>query len=109
MSTGEPVFIILFGAWLQSRRIHGRVVAGGAIAFVGVMLTSLGAGTPHLGDWVCTLLVLVGAMCWSLYTVLVASLARRYGALPGDPPADAGGLNRDGPGGYAADRTPTRR
>jgi len=31
----EPVFIILFGAWLQSRRIHGRVVAGGAIAFVG--------------------------------------------------------------------------
>ncbi len=86
MSTGEPVFIILFGAWLQSCRIHGRVVAGGAIAFVGVVLTSLGAGTPHLGDWVGTLLVLVGAMCWSLYTVLVASLARRYGALPGDPP-----------------------
>ncbi len=78
----EPVFIILFGAWLQKRRIHWRVVAGGAIAFIGVVLTSLGAGVPHLDDWLGTLLVLAGAICWSLYTVLVASLSRRYGGLP---------------------------
>lgn len=78
----EPVFIILFGAWLEKRRIHQRVVAGGAIAFIGVVLTSFGAAIPHIDDWLGTLLVLAGSISWSLYTVLVASLSKRYGGLP---------------------------
>ncbi|MGA2776464.1 MAG: EamA family transporter [Steroidobacteraceae bacterium] len=78
----EPVFIVLFAAWLQKRRVHWRVIVGGAVAFVGVGLTSLAAGMPRLADWAGPLLVLLGAMSWSLYTVLVASLTRRHGALP---------------------------
>jgi drug/metabolite transporter (DMT)-like permease len=81
VATG-PIFIIVFSAWLQRRRIQPRIVIGGLLALVGVGLTSLSARASQIGDWSATLLVLVGAMSWAGYTVLVADLTRRHGAFP---------------------------
>jgi drug/metabolite transporter (DMT)-like permease len=78
----EPIFIILFGAWLYRLRIHWQVAVGGAIALIGVGLTAIAAGATQISDWPDTLLALGGAISWSIYTVLVANLARRHGVLP---------------------------
>lgn len=77
----EPVLIIGFALLIERRRIHSRLALGCAIALAGVTLTSgvLGGGAALQLRGV--LEVLVGAASWSLYTVLVARLYRRQGAL----------------------------
>jgi len=76
----EPVLIIGFALLIERRRIDARLTLGSAIALAGVSLTSgvLGGATVHVRG---ALEVLTGAASWSLYTVLVARLYRRQGAL----------------------------
>jgi drug/metabolite transporter (DMT)-like permease len=75
----EPICIILFGAWLYRRRVRLPVVVGAVVAFIGVALTTHGSGAPAVADVYGTLLVLVGAVSWSWYTVIVSGLIGRYG------------------------------
>jgi drug/metabolite transporter (DMT)-like permease len=77
----EPVFIIALALLLEGRRIHARLIAGCLLALAGVALTSGVLRTSATLRLTGALEVLAGALCWSLYTVLVARLYRRQGAL----------------------------
>jgi drug/metabolite transporter (DMT)-like permease len=77
----EPVMIMALTLLLQRRPIHRRILAGGVLALFGVAVTS-GVLTSTLDfNWVSTLQVLLGAFCWSLYTVLGVRLNQRYGSF----------------------------
>jgi len=77
----EPAFIVVFTLLLQRRRMRWRVIAGCAIALVGVALTSGALSAPRTLQWAGALQVLTGAAAWSCYTVLVARLNQSHGAL----------------------------
>jgi drug/metabolite transporter (DMT)-like permease len=78
----EPIFIILFGLVALRASLTWRIVIGAAIAVAGVALTmSHGAAAlfeaGNLGN---VGFGLLGAASWGAYTVIGASLARKYGA-----------------------------
>jgi drug/metabolite transporter (DMT)-like permease len=77
----EPAFIVAFTLLLQRRRMRWRVIGGCAVALAGVALTSGVLSSPRTLHWAGALQVLTGAAAWSCYTVLVARLNQRYGAL----------------------------
>jgi drug/metabolite transporter (DMT)-like permease len=77
----EPAFIVAFALLLHRRRMRTSILVGCLIAFVGVALTSGVLTAPHGFEWVGCLEVLAGAAAWSLFTVLVARLNQRHGAL----------------------------
>jgi drug/metabolite transporter (DMT)-like permease len=77
----EPVLIIAFTLLLEGRRIRARIVAGCVLALCGVTLTSGVLTASASFRLTGALEVLAGATAWSIYTVLVARLYRRQGAL----------------------------
>lgn len=77
----EPAFIVAFTLLLQRRRVRWPVIGGGALALLGVALTSGVLQSPQVFQVTSTLQVLVGAASWSCYTVLAVRLNQRYGAL----------------------------
>jgi drug/metabolite transporter (DMT)-like permease len=77
----EPVLIIAFALLLEGRRIRARLIAGSVLALCGVTLTSGVLTSSAALRLTGALEVLAGAMSWSIYTVLVARLYRRQGAL----------------------------
>jgi drug/metabolite transporter (DMT)-like permease len=80
-----PVFTAVLAVTVRQERSTRRTWAGVALSVTGAGLLVLGstrgvglsAGTVT-GD----LLLLAGAVVWSIYTVGTASLARRHGAIP---------------------------
>jgi drug/metabolite transporter (DMT)-like permease len=85
ITSATPAFIVLF-AWLILReRAAGRQWAGLGIATIGVLVVSLlgdqpvteEATNPLLGN----LLLIVAAVSWGLYSVLVKLNAQKYTAL----------------------------
>jgi drug/metabolite transporter (DMT)-like permease len=80
--TSGPLFTLLILALLGAERLHARQVAGTLVACAGIALFlsdkfAAGLSRAGLGD-----LTLIGAAAlFSLYTVLVQPLARRYGPL----------------------------
>lgn len=85
ITSATPAFIVLF-AWLILReRASGRQWTGLALATIGVLVVSLlgdqsateEATNPLLGN----LLLIVAAVTWALYSVLVKLNARKYTAL----------------------------
>jgi drug/metabolite transporter (DMT)-like permease len=85
ITSATPAFIVLF-AWLILReRASGRQWLGLGIASVGVLVVSLlgdqpateEATNPVLGN----LLLIVAAVTWALYSVLVKLNAQKYTAL----------------------------
>ena len=78
LSSG-PAFVALFGRVLGVERISGRGMLGIALSMAGiafVALTQPGAFTES-ATLVGSALVLIGCMCWSLFSVLVKPYANR--------------------------------
>jgi drug/metabolite transporter (DMT)-like permease len=79
-----PIFIIIFGAFLNVEKISSRVVQGVILSFLGVVMIVLGAGNALtfsdqslLGD----LLIVANPICWSIYTVLSKPMLKEYSPL----------------------------
>ena len=79
-----PIFIILFGAFLNVEKITSRIAQGAILSFVGVMMIVLGTGNTLtfsdqslLGD----LLIVANPICWSIYTVLSKPMLEDYSPL----------------------------
>ncbi len=80
--TSGPLFTLFILALLGAERLHARQVAGTLVAAVGIALflsDKFGRGLAHAG--VGDLVLLAAAALFSLYTVLVQPLAKRYGPL----------------------------
>ncbi len=85
ITSATPAFIVLFAWWILHERAVGRQWAGLGIATTGVLIVSLldvrsatdTATNPLLGN----LLLIVAAVTWALYSVLVKINARKYSAL----------------------------
>ena len=80
--TSGPLFTLIILAALGAERLRRRQIAGTLVAGAGMalFLSDKFAGGRVLagaGD----LLLLLAALCFSLYTVMVQPLARRYGSL----------------------------
>ena len=80
--TSGPLFTLLLLAALGAERLHARQVAGTLIACAGIALFlsdkfAGGLSRAGFGD----LMLLGAAALFSLYTVMVQPLARRYGPL----------------------------
>jgi drug/metabolite transporter (DMT)-like permease len=77
----EPVFILIFSVMAGRAGVRPTLVAGAALAFAGVALTTAdgwsGAGA---GDPVGIGLVLAGCAAWGLYSVLASPLIARHGS-----------------------------
>ena len=79
-----PIFIILFGAFLNVEKITSRIVQGVILSFAGVVMIVLGSGNmlsfsdqSLLGD----LLIVANPICWSIYTVLSKPMLKEYSPL----------------------------
>jgi drug/metabolite transporter (DMT)-like permease len=79
LSSG-PAFVALFGRVLGIERISGRGMLGIALSMAGiafVALTQPGAFTES-ATLIGSALVLIGCMCWSLFSVLIKPYANRF-------------------------------
>ena len=79
-----PIFIILFGAFLNVEKVTSRIVQGVILSFLGVVMIVLGSGNSLafsdqslLGD----LLIVANPICWSIYTVLSKPMLKEYSPL----------------------------
>jgi len=79
-----PIFIILFGAFLNVEKVTSRIVQGVILSFIGVVMIVLGTGNSLtfsnqslLGD----LLIVANPICWSIYTVLSKPMLKEYSPL----------------------------
>jgi drug/metabolite transporter (DMT)-like permease len=85
ITSATPAFIVLFAWWILHERASGRQWAGLGIATIGVLIVSLlgdqpaseAATNPLLGN----LLLIVAAVSWALYSVLVKLNSQKYTAL----------------------------
>lgn len=76
----EPLMIVLFSA-LINRQVPGRLtIIATALGLAGIVLLAHGSG-PALGDPAGIALVLLGAILWAAYCVMVPPLINRRGAL----------------------------
>ena len=85
ITSATPAFIVLFATWILHEKATRRQWLGLALAMIGVLIVSLlsdqpateAAAHPLLGN----LLLIVAAITWALYSVLVKLSARTYTAL----------------------------
>jgi drug/metabolite transporter (DMT)-like permease len=85
ITSATPAFIVLFAWWILHERASGRQWMGLGIATLGVLIVSLlgdqtaseAAMNPLLGN----LLLIVAAVSWALYSVLVRLHSQKYTAL----------------------------
>jgi drug/metabolite transporter (DMT)-like permease len=74
-----PALVALIGRWRGSERVRARAWAGILLSMVGVGLVVFsrspdgGKTSTLLGN----LLILIGSVCWALYTVLIEPYTRR--------------------------------
>ncbi|HJQ20865.1 MAG TPA: DMT family transporter [Gemmatimonadaceae bacterium] len=77
----SPALMALFGRMLGVEQISRRGIVGVALSMFGVALIVLGraasADPLHGGSLKGDLLVLVGAVCWAIYTVILTPFTRR--------------------------------
>lgn len=81
LDASEPLLILLFSAILARRLPARRVMLASAGGVCGVGLLVSGAG-PAEGDILGISLVLLAAVLWAVYCVLVPRLIIRRGSLP---------------------------
>src|SRR5512135_3759952 len=85
ITSATPAFIVLFAWWILHERAAGRQWIGLGIATSGALIVSLfdeqaateTATNPLLGN----LLLIVAAVTWALYSVLVKLNSQKYTAL----------------------------
>jgi drug/metabolite transporter (DMT)-like permease len=77
----EPLLIVVLGALLH-RRLPGLATAvAGLIGIVGIIILSLGDGPALVDNGWGIVWILLSAICWSLYCVIVPPLVERRGAM----------------------------
>jgi len=77
----EPLLIVLLGAFLH-RRLPGLATMGAAlIGVAGIAILSLGAGPALVERGHGIVWILLSALCWSLYCVIVPPLMERRGVM----------------------------
>jgi len=79
-----PLFVAILSSVLLIEKIRRRIWYGVIISFIGIVLISVGAGkTPTIPseNWIGDLLILVGTICWSTYTVFSKPLLQHYSPL----------------------------
>lgn len=74
-----PAFIALLGRALGVERVGARGFAGVALSIAGIALVVLGSGEQATGQSTLygNLLILLGAMCWAVFTVLLKPYTHR--------------------------------
>lgn len=75
----SPALIALIGHVSGAERVHARGYGGIALSMVGIALVVLGhgAGSGRDATLAGNLIVLAGALCWAVYTVLLQPYTRR--------------------------------
>ncbi len=76
----EPLMIVLFSAFAQRRLPGTLTMIATCLGLAGVILLAHGSG-PALGDPAGIAFVLLGAILWAIYCVMVPALINRRGAL----------------------------
>jgi len=79
-----PIFVVLLSSILRVEKVGRRVWQGAILSFIGIFLIVWGAGrTLNMTDQslIGDLLILVGTIFWSTYTVLSKPLLQRYTPL----------------------------
>ncbi|HSJ64086.1 MAG TPA: DMT family transporter [Gemmatimonadaceae bacterium] len=89
-----PAFVALFGRLLRVERVSRRGWIGIALSVAGIALVSAGATAASSGSetMVGNGLVLAGALCWAIFSVLLKPYANRIGAAQLGTVTTAGGL-----------------
>jgi drug/metabolite transporter (DMT)-like permease len=80
----EPIWIVLISILVQGEAWSPRLLAGLALAGTGVGLLLGPARLPTVAGRSFVVgagLLLLGAVMWAVYTILIAPLSRRHGAL----------------------------
>jgi drug/metabolite transporter (DMT)-like permease len=77
----EPLMIVVFSAIAYKRLPSRLTIIASALGLGGIILLAKGSG-PDLGDPVGIALVLLGAILWAAYCVVIPALINRRGALP---------------------------
>ena len=74
-----PVFIALLGRFLGIERVGLRGYGGVLLSIVGIALVIMGGAARQTGDATLygNVIVLVGAFCWALFTVLLEPFTHR--------------------------------
>jgi drug/metabolite transporter (DMT)-like permease len=74
-----PAFIALLGRAMGVERVGARGFAGVALSIAGIALVVLGSGEQATGQSTLygNLLILLGAMCWAVFTVLLKPYTHR--------------------------------
>jgi drug/metabolite transporter (DMT)-like permease len=79
-----PLFVSVLSSVLHIEKIQQRIWYGVILSFIGIVFISVGAGkTPTIPseNWIGDLLVLIGTICWSTYTVFSKPLLQWYSPL----------------------------
>ena len=80
VTASSPILIALLGALVLKEHVPTRRWLAIGIAFVGVVVI-VGTPAPGKDTALGVLLLLVAAVCWSIYTIGSTSLLTRYSAL----------------------------
>jgi drug/metabolite transporter (DMT)-like permease len=79
-----PLFVAVLSSVLHIEKIQRKIWYGVILSFIGIVFISAGAGkTPTIPseNWIGDLLVLIGTICWSTYTVFSKPLLQYYSPL----------------------------
>jgi drug/metabolite transporter (DMT)-like permease len=78
-----PAMIAIIGRIRGTERVQGRGIAGIALSIGGMGLVVLGTASGASGDssLMGDLLVLVGSLCWAIYTVMLKPFTARIGGI----------------------------
>ncbi len=74
-----PAFIALFARWRGLERVRRLTLAGIALSLAGVALVIIGSAGASRGEATLlgSLLVFVGVLCWTAYTILLQPFTKR--------------------------------
>lgn len=73
-----PIFTALISSAVGMERLSMRFLVAAAVSFAGVALVALGSSVGLSAHWKGDALAVAGAVTWAGYSVLIASLMRRY-------------------------------
>jgi drug/metabolite transporter (DMT)-like permease len=79
-----PLFVAVLSLVLHIEKIQQRIWYGVLLSFIGIVFISVDTGrtlTMPSENWIGDLLVLVGTICWSMYTVFSKPLLQWYSPL----------------------------
>ncbi len=79
-----PVFVALYNGVIRRQRLGANVWLGIGMTFAGILALTLGRGQALQAEWdtvLGDLLIIIGAVGWTIYTIGAQSLMRTYSPL----------------------------